>query len=199
MTQEAHKHLAGIAKRLLAESRYDETLAAHHKAQGASNDARKAHDSALLAYRAAEYPLASLEASLAAAEVTANPFVDQRHALQDRLSQLHQDERVITKELEAVEAENAYVTPWVSGFRDIRLIVLDDLLGALSVLTTSYANDLGLSLSGHVRHRSADQVRLAPSTGSTAASMQWRSSRPGAAARRRGSAWQPPWLFRQHC
>ena len=122
----------------VATKRYAHLKARHDRLIGELEQALAVEHTTEQAHNAAQ-------AALDAAAASDNPFEAIRHQLKQRLHDLHQEEKAFAKQIATVEAAAATVTPWVSGFRDIRLIVLDDVLSSLSVLTTSYANELGLA------------------------------------------------------
>ena len=147
VTAEARSCIAEEAEKLVAASNYDDLAAKHGRLATAYRKVANDCESLINSERAASIRLASLRTEAAELQGRVNPHEAQGDALTKRHAKLEERAAEIDARRDVLEQERQTVEPWIDGFRDIRLIVLDDVLATLSVLTTSYANELGLPCS----------------------------------------------------
>jgi DNA repair exonuclease SbcCD ATPase subunit len=144
VSKEARSCIAEEAERLVTESNYDTLAEVHGKLAASYREVANDCESLLNDERSALVKLISLKTALAELQGRVNPHEAQGDALTKRRAKLEERAAEIDARRDVLEAERQTLDPWIDGFRDIRLIVLEDVLASLSVLTTSYANELGL-------------------------------------------------------
>lgn len=146
VTAEARQRLSDAAEAMVEESGFDKAHAELEQRNNAARGLQTQLQCVAHAERAASHELGTAKGLLDAAIQSSleNPHVAARDAAVERLTKLQQRAIRIDSERLKLGKQRALIEPWVDGFKQIRLIVLDDVLATLSVLTTSYANELGL-------------------------------------------------------
>jgi DNA repair exonuclease SbcCD ATPase subunit len=146
VTAEARKKLSDEAEGMIAASGFDKQRAVleqcTEESKRISDDLQRLLSAARAASQALGVAQGMLDAAIQSAEE--NPHVAARDAAKEYLVKLQQRAIRIDSERLRLGNQLALIEPWVDGFKAIRLMVLDDVLATLSVLTTSYANELGL-------------------------------------------------------
>ena len=144
VTKAAHQHLSEQAELLIETSDYAKLKAKHQSLKDEATVANREHDEVMRKERRAAAAVEAARVGLEAVRKRDNPFVEPGSVLAQRRHHLETRAKEIDHRRDALEQERQTVEPWVDGFKNIRLMVLDDALATLSVLTTSYANELGL-------------------------------------------------------
>lgn len=100
----------------------------------------------LHAPRAAELSLkiTMLEATLTAGEREANPHQDEVSKLRRETTKLKADIKQAQIDLDALRRAVERNRFWIKGFKDIRLLAIEDVLGELELMTNSSLTEMGL-------------------------------------------------------
>jgi DNA repair exonuclease SbcCD ATPase subunit len=149
VTKEARARIADEAEKLITGSNHAALMEKHGKLVITYREVDRDYGQLIEVERSASVNLANLKTALDELQVRVNPFTHQLEKLQARQQKLHERATEIDARRAVLETSRQHIEPWVDGFRNIRLVVLDDVLSTLSVLTTSYANELGLPCNVH--------------------------------------------------
>ena len=144
VTAEARARIAGQAEQLIQSSGYEAAKAKHGTIAAIYHQAFAAHEHSIDDEQRAADALNATRVALQLASAAVDPRREQLAKLAKRRLQLQEKAQVTDARRDALEAARQTIEPWIEGFRNIRLMVLDDVLATLGMLTTSYANELGL-------------------------------------------------------
>ena len=144
VTKQAHSHLAEQAELLIDTSNYEQLSTSYERLRADASTVRADHERIMREERAAVGAVEAARVGLDAARAQVDPFTEPGSIAAQRRHHLEERAREIDNRRDQLEQERQTIEPWVEGFKNIRLMVLDDVLATLSVLTTSYANELGL-------------------------------------------------------
>jgi DNA repair exonuclease SbcCD ATPase subunit len=137
----------GAPKKLVSTLEFLNSRAAHHTSYIQSFEAKV--DTATAAASRLQGEVATLKARLTEAERVAKTEEENPHL--KRISDLRTRQRAASDQLKGIETQQAKVTqvlecarPWVQGFKDIKLQLVDDILQELTFATASLLGEIGL-------------------------------------------------------
>lgn len=73
-----------------------------------------------------------------------NPYAKQVRTGTKKLKEFKADLRRVSKEIKSIEVEQRRTKYWIKGFKDIRLLVMEEVLQELEIVTTTMLQEIGL-------------------------------------------------------